>query len=728
MPPRRNQPRRPAPLEPFLNPYTFVPAAARDRLPKALADGAPTGHDRLRPDRWTGTIGVRLTVRTPLLLLDTARKYEAESGTEGHLAYPVLARDGRPHMPATSVKGMLRSAYEAVTGSRFGVFTGHDEPLGWRRVADDAPDMRPVRVRSVSEKPDRVEIQYCEQARLPAFVDDPVRYPSGGTPRHGDLVKAYIGRRWMESKNGKPFPGPWTVRALVPLGEGTPPQDDFGDDATAVVAGIVFSTGRNAIGKRHERVFFNQEDPRTETLHGHFARWNTLMRSYRAAHSDDELFKRRNDAKPGDHISDTIGELAWSPHLWDPARRVLKKGALCYAHVRNGKVSGLYPVAIPRDVTNEAPSRALPKSLHPASRLDELSPADRVFGWVAPDGSGTRPAAYRGRLRVGAVTCGDDASVTRFAGDGLPLAILGEPKKSQARFYVGTDEGRPLRDGIGKKDAYLGGKPVPRGRKVYWHHARVADDPAYWSEPDGPDDPTQRPVNGRDYREFRRPREAANGNDADPRLTPDRRAFATKRNVEQRDNQNRSVHGWVDAGTEFTFTLDVRDLDATELGALLWLLELPDHHYHRLGLGKPLGFGSVRLTLDPDTTSLHTGEQWAAYYGSLTADLPASAPLDEPRTTFAALLRDVPMLAQATTAFLTAAAGLDLPVRYPRVRVAGMRGAPTTPPDPRGQSYAWFTANEKTARRAVEEGRGRALPTAADAADRALDTYPGERG
>src|SRR5437868_7209630 len=126
--------------EPFLNPYTFVPAFSREAMTGAFADGVPQGADRLHEESWTGTIAVRLTVRTPLLLLDTARAYNAPDAEEGHLTYPVLLRDGRPHLPATALKGMVRAAYEVITNSRFGVFTGHDELLGWRRIADDARD------------------------------------------------------------------------------------------------------------------------------------------------------------------------------------------------------------------------------------------------------------------------------------------------------------------------------------------------------------------------------------------------------------------------------------------------------------------------------------------------------------------------------------------------------------------------------------------------------------
>ena len=64
-----------------------------------------------------------------------------------------------------------------------------------------------------------------------------------------------------------------------------------------------------------------------------------------------------------------------------------------------------------------------------------------------------------------------------------------------------------------------------------------------------------------------------------------------------RDNQNRSVTAWVRPKTTFRFRLRVRNLSDVELGALLWLLNLDEGHYHRLGGAKPLGFGSVKIRI-----------------------------------------------------------------------------------------------------------------------------------
>ena len=49
-------------------------------------------------------------------------------------------------------------------------------------------------------------------------------------------------------------------------------------------------------------------------------------------------------------------------------------------------------------------------------------------------------------------------------------------------------------------------------------------------------------------------------------------------------------------GVEFKFRIRFENLSDVELGALLFVLNLPENHYHKLGMGKPLGLGSVKIT------------------------------------------------------------------------------------------------------------------------------------
>ncbi|GLW98927.1 TIGR03986 family CRISPR-associated RAMP protein [Microtetraspora sp. NBRC 16547] len=710
----------------FLNPYTFIPAFPREGLPEPLGDAPPPARDRLRRGCWTGRIGVTLTVRTPLLLLDTARKsplsdaVDGAESAEGHFVYPVRLRDGRPHLPATSVKGMLRSAYEAVTNSRLGVFDGHDRPLGFRRDAGFALGMVPVLVGT-----GRVLYEF-QQAALRMYDSDGTSiYPKDGqeAPQHLERLRAVVRR----SKNN----GTEVVRFVR---KGTEEVLTRGS-GERIVEGISFVTGPNIERKTCERFFYLEEGQTPQKLElapGLWSelerRWSNLIADYRRAHDDAEIFGRRRAdggvAGPGERIGDGPGQLAWSPHLYDAARQDIRGGRLCYARKENGRVTALYPVLVPRDLYPVSPRELLPDSLAPARRYDELSPADRVFGWVSPQGSGVRPAAYRGRLRIGPVTCEQnaDAAVERFDGAGLPIAILGQPRPQQGRFYLAETADRPdrpVRDGTPKEKLYRPGRGL-RGRKAYWHHAGL-DPRQHWSEGQGLRDPAQVRI-GSHYREYRRSRAPYDENGS-----PDaeRKRYRTT-DEEQHDTQNRSVKGWVRPGTTFRFSVDVRDLDDLELGALAWLLALPPEHFHRIGLGRPLGFGSVRLDIDAENTWLHSGGEFADYYRSLSASLPSGdgvKVLEASREEFVRLVDSSHQLVTVREAVLAVARGnAELPVHYPRTRPKWLAENIPAPPDPRGRTYEWFTENERIAKDAPTAGRGRSLPGVGDT-DTPLTTY-----
>ncbi|MGW2303948.1 TIGR03986 family type III CRISPR-associated RAMP protein [Streptomyces sp. NPDC001809] len=701
----------------FINPYTFLPATPRDTADPHLGDRTPTGHDRLRAGHWTGTLRVRLTTVTPLLLLDPSRA-EPVPGTNDHFSHPVLLRSGAVHLPATSVKGMLRAAYEAVTNSRMGVFNGHGQRLGHRMPVEAAQKMVPARI---SDDGTQVILLPGDTppgsgghpaagplhaAWLPRYLTPAVSYHGGREPRHGDEVTALVERVEHHTKTGKHNFDFWQVRRITPVGtplpEALPPAMGGREAArhkptgeTKTIRGWVCVTNRNINNKHDERVFFTDRvDPHYHPFAPELAdRWRQVVADYRAAHRPADIHDRRNAggrrAEPSDYLGPEPGKTAWSPHQYDDAYLELGPGSLCYARVENGSIKGLYPVQIARDLFATAPEKLLHPTLHPAPARDALSPADRVFGWVAPAG----PGAHRGQLRIGPLTPEGDVTPEDFGTPGLPLPILGRPKPQQARFYLGTHQqaSAALRDRLERSDWYSPSQAL-RGRKAYWHHRGLP--PGYWEDP--LTDSTQEPDRTGRFQEYRRP---------------------DKDGARQRDSQNRSVRGWIPPGFPFTFTVGVTNLTATELGALLWLLRLPEGHHHRLGYGKPLGFGSIRLELDgPDATDLRDGDQWRETYRDLrpAADT-TPAGQDEILEHALRAFEDAVALTgtgEHLTAFRTVAEGNeDGAVHYPRVYNDENDDDDTpVPPDPEGKSYAWFVSNEQVEGRMTKPGRGRSLP------------------
>ncbi len=660
----------------FHNPYNFVPAPPRNRRDADLGDRRPEGHHRLKPSRYPGRIRLRTTAVTPLLVVDAAR---AEEDADGHKTFDVrLDHTGRPYIAPTSIKGMLRAAFEAVTNSRFGVFFGHDRRLAYRAPAKVTAE--PAIVESSPEG--GLQLRILKAARLRFYdkrsnptkdstnkgrSDHVQKYGDGTIPKHGDRV-------WIKTDS----------RGRVTEMKRRSANDESPGEGWK--KGWVLVNGPNINTKAYERVFYLDNGGEVLPIDDNARRlWEDLITNYQEIHQDDLEDRKRKGHSPSDYLGPKPGQTAWSRHIYRKEERKLTPGTLCYVERAGKTIKGLYPVTISRKLFPEPPESCLDPSLRPAGSLDQLSPADRVFGWVHQKGSGS----YRGQLRISHVECRTDAPVETFKWPGVPLAILGQPKPQQTRFYLAKDkEGTPLDDGLRKDEILYRKGRYLRGRKVYPHHGGLPTD--YWENPT--EDRTQTLRNGR-YEEYRMP----SGDD-------------------ERTNQNRSVLGWIKPGAQFEFDIDFWNLSAVEVGALLWLLSLPDGHYLRFGGGKPLGFGSVRLEIVPEGSVLADGEAWAERYRTLADDL--SGPDD-----FAAVCDQLVSAFQDAVgraygdgaweavsfikAFLQACRGFDdAPVHYPRL---GDAHGNATPPNREGESFRWFVENER-----VEKGKpryGHSLPS-----------------
>jgi len=658
----------------FHNPYNFVPSPPRNIGHPELGDHQPVGHGSYSPDYWSGKIAVTLTTKTPLLIPDAAN---ATEDSHKHKTYPIRkSSDGKPYLPPTSIKGMLRSAYESVTNSRFAIFEGHSDRLAYRMPASVGIEMVPARIEnnqiclypgtstiSNSGKPAQGDPMYA--AWLPRYKTDSTNVLYNTEFSHGQKVTVWLEKFNKTKGDGQTIFSYWKVIRLVSFNQNiTEPQNDsrsYGSHKATgerkKAYGFVCITKKNIDRKHDERVFFSEDPPiRLELTSELKDKWQGLIKNYQEIHQD-EIDK-------GLTSPPALNNSEWSRHIKaGQQEQNLADGTLCYAHIeKNGKeytVLGLYPVMISRGLYQVSPEELLPDSLKPAKKIEDLSPSDRVFGWVVQKGSGS----YKGNLSIYDVNCISENHTESFGNEGFPLAILGQPKPQQARFYQAQDQqGSPRRNNSDKKENYSQNNQGLRGRKVYPHHQGLPQ--GYW-------DKLQQANNAR-YQEYRRPS-----------------------GEKERDDQNRSIQAWVKPEVKFKFTIDIVNLSSVELGALLWLLSLPDNHYHRLGGGKPLGFGSVRLDIDWENSDLRTGQDWQEFYRSL---------LSVPKPDFKPQ-RCIDNFKQAiskaygngnnfdTVSFIAAFArntqgfNDNLPIHYPRT---------TSSPNLNGEGFDWFTQNEKT--------------------------------
>ena len=722
----------------FHNPYTFVPSPPRDQITAGefAGDFNPLekglDHASLKDDLWTGYIPIKLTTVTPLVLLkDDGREREPKEPQ---------TYDVHDCIPESSLRGMLRSAYEVATNSRYGGFSrDHKEKLACRMDTTEAPKLIPAIIKN-GNTPGKLVARLCtgtsvptsegpkkngtyqERAMYAAMFDpyyDPelyTEYDAKYTPKTGHEVWAQIVlcqhrrnnkvnyRYWKALKvwwTGQ-YPNRPTESELVEIPsteEWTSLYTNIEAPIELIVKGHIFITNENIKGKHDERIFFYHNQNKQiekEITDSHEKAWQKLIKNYRDAHND--IFDRPGALdEPWKKIGNDPGETAWSPHLYqdsehqsvwhkDPHGRAtthdaikLQDGDMVYARCefdqndRVSKIKDIFPVMISRELYENSPEDLLDASLRPAKVLDELSPADRLFGWVPQQkqDSNQDSQSYKGRIRV---VCNDgpgSGPVKRFDGDGIPLAILGQPKPAQGRFYVAKDKnGTPQDDRISKSKAGYNkaSKKGLRGRKHYWHHRgrEVENAPNYWN-----------PFVENQNQEYLR----ADG---------------------KRDSQNRSITGWIEPNTKFKASLYLQNLEPAEVGALLWLLSLPEDHYFKLGYGKPLGFGSVRMQIDQNQLvnnclPLGTGKDWKKYYADLNESSPAKLSNDRQNECIQAFKTNMKTAFNKSSFeqlrfisdFLQVLKGPvgDAPIHihYPR---------PKRSRDPKGKNFEWFVANE----------------------------------
>lgn len=164
----------------------------------------------------------------------------------------------------------------------------------------------------------------------------------------------------------------------------------------------------------------------------------------------------------------------------------------------------------------------------------ELCPACRLFGMTS------EMSAVGSRVRVTDANC-----ISDFAyGEVKTLSILGGPKPSASEFYLrksGQYWNYDYQSDDGKKKTLY--EAIIRGRKYYWHYQPVDE-------------------------------------------------------IVRADNMNTSVRPLIKG--KFRFDVFFEKLTEEELKSLIWVLTIggnDSNNYHKIGHGKPLGYGSVKITV-----------------------------------------------------------------------------------------------------------------------------------
>lgn len=118
-PSNRTNPQKGLLNNPFVNPYTFMPFTSQP--PEQRPPTARNRDDQAEVDAFTGTITVSLRNHTPLLTIDP----KPTSGEAEHKRYQILKIGKDVIVPATGVRGAMRSMLEAICGGSVAVLADH---------------------------------------------------------------------------------------------------------------------------------------------------------------------------------------------------------------------------------------------------------------------------------------------------------------------------------------------------------------------------------------------------------------------------------------------------------------------------------------------------------------------------------------------------------------------------------------------------------------------------
>lgn len=555
----------------FISPYQFIPvtgqANGKDRPDIEYAAISRGKHPFVRHDLWhrdghSGRIVCRLHLETPTFVgndqsLDGETSGAGENDQRSATRVSHFQIDGQPAFPATSLRGMVGSILEALSQSALRILDNIDYSV--RQDASAGNKLRLGRITSDSVA-GRIRIRECNYLH----VRTPVAEAAFSMLSYPPVCYAdFRQRRPKPSGRGPDELPDTTAIANKPSAahtmEGFLLMLDAPDDwllegrQFEIFAYVGESAGNSPLSVAPKAIEHYQQL---------FAeRW---LATVNKANEPTQPFGFRGFKRDA--------EKPWN----------LLPGQFVYFRAAGDTVIELRPSQIWRtkagcshDYFSAVNSNVLPWGA--AARKGGLSPAEVLFGVVERDkevgAKGSRNLA--GRVRFSAARHLGESGIRQLPE--VTLKFLSSPNPPSPAMYFhpkGRRGGYLARSDLIKHASTPGGTmphpPTPNGRKVYVHH-RPSD------------------MNVAEQTPWRSHIDSDSGK-------PDKRCRIAP----------------LDAGQDFFFHIDFDNLSHDELDLLLAALKPASQHQHRLGLGKTLGLGSVRLDVTAvclrDTADRYTAE------------------------------------------------------------------------------------------------------------------------
>ncbi|MBO9129095.1 TIGR03986 family CRISPR-associated RAMP protein [Bacillus sp. 165] len=581
-------------LDTFHNPYNFVRPLNIPDIESEVTRKAAPSHIKLSGQ--SGVIKATISTKSPFCIIGKEVDEVSLDDSKTHKTYDFYKTGNKYIVPGSSVRGSIRSIFEAITNSCFSILSEndkdeHNRPLFYRGEMGESNKIIPAKViydkktntyqaelftghvkdpdveknlqyaawvfkyGTAGKKKDNAKknISYNEEYKK-RFIDKP---SDRMKLSHGQKVYAKL-EEIKYNKQTQRNPITFTFYSVKEFS--TTPKKDY-------IEGYYFESGyegdRNADNKHDERFFYRISN-KCKKIKEKLPIDDVVIQKYNALLTN---YVKTNWDKEEKNLNLKAGNSKHSRHI-QQKEKALNKDKPNFVYVKVSKdykqIEAIYPVMMSRTQYKYSVLDLLDSSLHHCKEYDKLCPACRLFGWVKSEklypeavqnnenseqleDKHKKSDSYKGRVRF------SDAELKSF--NSFPkryiLKPLGEPSPTAIPLYL--YDSNSVEDLSNYIHAYNEKHLTLRGRKMYLDHGKQGKSKHY-------------------------------------------ELLDTKNSIEK-TNLNRTITAF-DPGTEFTFSIEFQQLRDIELGALLWALELEPDIYHHFGYAKPFGMGKVKVNIE----------------------------------------------------------------------------------------------------------------------------------
>lgn len=526
-------------------PYNFVPLVDGYPLKAELVDNKPISHDRYHDDRLTGYFDVELETVTPLFTRGMLTEEQLQAGKQAKDLPEPFILNGKPVIPGSSLRGMLRNLVEIITFGKMH-FISDANKIFYRAVAAKGDDPQGNAYKTIFgglnqsvHAGKNVRAGYLKFERGQWFIQPAAwieNNPFALVPDRNNVVSG--------------------VKGLQPLRSGQYRLGCYDVDYDEI-------QHNNKVG----RVWTPKQPAKARSVlvcTGNMAETQSGGGNVRTPRKNFVLLSKETEGEPiqlskgliEDYLEGLTpfqrGDSEQSKGYLDPKFGILQHGKPVFYIQQSNKVIGFGHTPNFRIAHLNALGQAItPRDKVPEHLLDQnlVDYADAMFGYVSEDGQAKRdPVAYAGRISVTSATYQSGPDDGDPFGDTVIIRTPGSPKPTTFQHYLE----QPKRARQVKEDLHHYGTSNARirGHKMYWR--QKVD---IWDL------------------EQKNPEEKDRKKNVDTEFKP------------------------LKKGIVFRFRVYFENLTPAELGALEWALTFDgdERLHHMIGMGKPYGLGVVKM-------------------------------------------------------------------------------------------------------------------------------------